>query len=317
MINTAREGEPTVGETSKIVPSLLPKDIDLLTNSRENQIVLFGKTDSDIIYGFKYFQLGDKRQQAAWFKWKLNNPIKYHFIIDDDYYFLDTDNFLQRMSIIQSDLDISITQDSVNYLINLDNWTTVGNGTYSATTKLTTFANQTEWIDNVSTPNGDLVLIDLDADAHENKRIAKYAKCTVTNTDDFTVPGNWEYSDSWEVPSGNFAAGNATIILTSGSTDHGLQTNDKVKWIEGASTATGFVNGTTYYAIRTGVSTIQLSATSGGSAIVPSSSGTGTHKVLKVFEQNYYIGYLYEYNIQLPTIYSTKSDADRTIADVK
>ena len=223
MINASREGEPAVGETSKLVPSLLPKDIDLITNSRENQIVLFGKTDSDIIYGFKYFQLGDKRQQAAWFKWKLNNPIKYHFIIDDDYYFLDTDNFLQRMSIIQSDSDISITQDSVNYLINLDNWTTVGNGSYSATTKLTTFANQTDWIDNVTTPNGDLVLIDLDTNT---TRIAKYAKCTVTNTDDFTVPGDWS---------------------------------------------------------------------------------TGT----------FYIGYLYEYNIQLPTIYSTKSEGNRTTADVK
>jgi len=230
MINTAREGEPTVGETSKLVPTLLPKNIDLITNSRENQLVLFGKSyindsttpDSDIVYGFKYYQLGEKRPQASWFKWKLNTPIKYHFIINDDYYFLDKDDFLQRMSIIQTDTDPSITKDNVNYLIHLDNWTTVTNGTYSATTKLTTFANQTDWIDEVISPNGDLVLIDLDTNAN---RVAKYAKCTVTNTDDFTVPGDWS---------------------------------------------------------------------------------TGTH----------YIGYLYEYNIQLPTIYSTKSEGTRSIADV-
>jgi len=222
MINVSREGEPMVGETSKLVPSLLPKDLDLITNSRENQLVLFGKTGSDIVYGFKYFQLGDKRQQAAWFKWKLNNPIKYHFIVDDDYYFLDTDNFLQKMSIVQSDTDVSIDQDNVNYLIHLDNWTTVGNGSYNATTKVTTFANQSDWIDDVTTPNGTLVIVDTDSGA---TRIGRYAECTVTNTDDFTVPGDWS---------------------------------------------------------------------------------TGT----------FYIGYLYEYNIKLPTIYTTKSEGNRTTADV-
>tara|TARA_Y100000593_G_scaffold54774_1_gene102380 strand:- start:4024 stop:6777 length:2754 start_codon:yes stop_codon:yes gene_type:complete len=222
MINTAREGEPIVGETSKIVPSLLPKDIDLITNSRENQLVLFGKTDSDIVYGFKYFQIGDKRQQAAWFKWKLNNPIKYHFIIDDDYYFLDTDNFLQKMSIIQADTDISIDQDDVNYLLHLDNYTTVSNGSYNSTTKVTTFTNQSDWIDQVTSPNGTLVLVDSNTNS---SRVGRYAACTVINSDDFTVPGDW-----------------------SGATLN--------------------------------------------------------------------IGYLYEYNIKFPTIYSTKTEGNRSISDV-
>ena len=222
MINTNRESEPMVGETSKLVPSLLPKDIDLITNSRENQLVLFGKTDSDTVYGFKYFQLGDKRQQSAWFKWKLNNPIKYHFIIDDDYYFLDTDNFLQKMSIVQADTDVSLNQDNINYLVHLDNWTTVGSGSYSSTTQLTTFTNQSDWIDQVSSPNGTLVLVDVDSGA---SRIGRYAECTVINGDDFTVPGDWS---------------------------------------------------------------------------------TGT----------LYIGYLYEYSVQFPTIYSTKTEGNRTIADV-
>jgi hypothetical protein len=222
MINTARESEPMVGETSKLVPSLLPKDIDLITNSRENQLVLFGKTDSDIVYGFKYFQLGDKRQQAAWFKWKLNNPIKYHFIIDDDYYFLDTDNFLQKMSIVQADADISIDQDSINYLLHLDNYTTVSGGSYNSSTKITTFTNQSDWIDQVTSPNGALVLVDNNTNS---TRVGRYAACTVINGDDFTVPGDWS---------------SATLN----------------------------------------------------------------------------IGYLYEYNIKFPTIYSTKQEGNRTIADV-
>ena len=40
MANIAREGEPNIVEVSKVVPSLLPNDIDLLTNSRENAIIL-------------------------------------------------------------------------------------------------------------------------------------------------------------------------------------------------------------------------------------------------------------------------------------
>ena len=192
MANVVREQEPVVMETSKIVSTLLPKNIDLLTNSRENQIILFGKTNSDTIYGYKYLVSGEKREQTAWFKWKLNNPIKYHFIIDDEYFFLDTDNFLQKISLMQQDTDPSIDEtvgsDTSNYLIHLDNWTTVTNGSYNATTKITTFANQSDWIDDVTSPNGDLVLVDIDTGA---TRVGRYAQCTVTNTDDFTVPGDW------------------------------------------------------------------------------------------------------------------------------
>ena len=188
MGNVAREQEPIIIETSKLVSTLVPKDIDLLTNSRENQLVLFGKTNTDIVYCYKYLISGEERIQQSWFKWKLNNPIKYHFIIDDEYFILDTDNFLQKINLMQQDTDPSIDENSVNYLIHLDNWTTVGNGSYSTTTKLTTFANQSDWIDQVTTPNGTLVLVDIDSGA---TRIGRYAECTVTNTDDFTVPGDW------------------------------------------------------------------------------------------------------------------------------
>ena len=54
MANTSREGEPDVVEISKLVPSLLPKDIDLLTNSRENNIVLAAKSGTADVYGYKY-----------------------------------------------------------------------------------------------------------------------------------------------------------------------------------------------------------------------------------------------------------------------
>ena len=186
MANTGREAEPNVVEISKLVPSLLPKDIDLLTNSRENSIILAAKSGTDIVYGYKYFVVGEKKQQQAWFKWKLNNNLKYHFIINDDYFFLDEDNFLQTIKLIQSENDPAIIQDEVNYLLHVDNYTTVTGGVYDTHQNITTFSNVT-WLPNVTTPNYDLVILDTDSSA---TRVGRYAKPTVSGTS-FTVPGDW------------------------------------------------------------------------------------------------------------------------------
>jgi len=186
MANIRREGEPAIVEVSKVVPTLLPKDIDLLTNSRENSIILLGKTGSDNVFGYKYFQVSEQRQQAAWFKWKLNNPLVYHFIINDEYFFLDSDYYLQSIKLVQTENDPSIVQDETDFLLHVDNHTTVSGGSFDATTNITTFSN-VGWLNTVTTPNHDLVVIDTDTSA---SRIGRYAKATVSGTS-FTLPGNW------------------------------------------------------------------------------------------------------------------------------
>ena len=186
MANIQREGEPSVVEVSKIVPTLLPKDIDLLTNSRENSIILLGKTGSDEVFGYKYFQVADQRQQAAWFKWKLNNPLIYHFIINDEYFFLDSDYYLQSVKLVQTETDPSIVQDNVDFLLHVDNHTTVSGGSFNSTTNLTTFTG-VSWLNTVTTPNHDLVVIDTNTNS---SRVGRYAKATVSGTS-FTLPGNW------------------------------------------------------------------------------------------------------------------------------
>jgi len=188
MANIAREGEPVVVEVSKIIPTTLPKDIDLLTNSRENGIILFAKSGATdcTVYGYKYLNVADKRQQAAWFKWKLNNPIIYHFIIDDEYYFLDSDYYLQKIRLVQTTEDPSIVQDNVDFLLHVDNHTTVSGGSFNATTNLTTFSG-VSWLNTVTTPNYELVVIDTNT---ASTRVGRYAKATVSGTN-FTLPGNW------------------------------------------------------------------------------------------------------------------------------
>ena len=197
MANVSRESEPAVINTSKIVPSLLPKNSDLFTNSRENNIVLFGKTDSDEVIGFRYLNIGDKRQQSSWFKWKFNNALKYHFIVNDQYFLLDKDNFLQSVNLVQADADPALDQDSVNYLIHLDNYTTISGGVFDSVTNKTTFTHGTggcvfNWESSVTKPNpvvNKLVVIDTNDNA---TRIGRYAECTITSSGStFTVPGDW------------------------------------------------------------------------------------------------------------------------------
>ena len=188
MANVAREGEPSVVEQSKVVPTLIPKDVDLLTNSRDNSMVLIGKSDTDTVFGYRYFNVGEKREQQAWFKWKFNRKLLYHFIINDEYYFIDEDHFLQNVNLVQDD-DINIDHENVNYILHLDNYTSVSGGQYNATTNLTTFTNQSDWIDQVGTGNGTLVVIDDNAGA---TRVGRYGICNVINNDDFTLTGNWE-----------------------------------------------------------------------------------------------------------------------------
>jgi hypothetical protein len=194
MANIQREGEPNVVEVSKVVPTLLPKNIDLLTNSRENSIILMGQQhvdnattpNSDTVYGYKYFQVSDQRQQAAWFKWKLNNPLIYHFIINDEYFFLDSDYYLQSIKLVQAETDPSIEQDNVDFLLHLDNHTTVSGGSFNSATNTTTFSS-VGWLNTVTTPNHDLAVIDIDTNT---ARIGRYGKPTVSGTS-FTLPGNW------------------------------------------------------------------------------------------------------------------------------
>ena len=188
MANVQREGEPDVVEVSKTVPTLLPKEIDLLTNSRENSIILIGKSGSNEVLGYKYLNIADKRQQAAWFKWKFNRPIKYHFIINDEYFVLDTDKYLQTMRIVETENDLSITQEDVNYPLHLDNYVPLHGGTYTANNNTTTFTG-VDWLDQISNTEYSLAVIDAETGTN-NDRLVRYQAPGASGTT-LTLTGDW------------------------------------------------------------------------------------------------------------------------------
>ena len=158
-----RETEPVIVESSKLVSGWLPKTINKMIVSPENGIVLFHEegTSSKTFYGYRYFSIGQERQQQAWFSWYFdtgvagNKGIKFSFIVDDGLYILDDDDFLGRVPLVAPDstnnaeyLASSNVSDwnleetgFIKYPIYLDNWTTIAGGVYDAATNLTTFTN--------------------------------------------------------------------------------------------------------------------------------------------------------------------------------
>ena len=87
---------------------------------------------------------------------------------------------------MQTETDPSIVQDNVDFLLHVDNHTTVSGGSFNSTTNLTTFTG-VSWLNTVTTPNHDLVVIDTNTNS---ARVGRYAKATVSGTS-FTLPGNW------------------------------------------------------------------------------------------------------------------------------
>ncbi len=208
VIGVTRDTEPLINNASILVPTLIPKDVDLITNSRENNLIFIAQSyvdatstpNADLIYGFKYLPpstgQGD-RKQAAWFKWRLSNPLKYHFVVNDEYFFIDTDDFLQKINFKQMASDPVIDDDQEgDFLVHLDNYISVTGGVYSSTTNKTTFSSQS-WLGDVTQliATHELVIVDTKTDS-TSTRIGRYAICGDKTSSSFTVPGDWTETDA-------------------------------------------------------------------------------------------------------------------------
>ena len=295
MADIRREGEPTIVEVSKIVPSLLPKDIDLLTNSRENSIVLLGKTNSDIVTGYKYFQVAEKRSQAAWFKWKLNNPLIYHFIINDQYFFLDSDYYLQSINLIRQETDPTTTKNDVEYLLHLDNNVDLSGGSFNDTANTTTFSG-VGWLNTVTTPNYKVAVISPTDGRYQSDNDPDNPMVSGTT---ITLNGNWsKVVNSITVTNGGSGYTSTPTVTISGT---------------GAKATATIANGSvTAITINDGgynfssPPTVTISGGGGSSATATATISSGIYKA----------GYVYDYEVELPTLYPTRTEGQNSRADI-
>ena len=140
MANIQAGRPPDVLEQSKLVHSLLPAAIDSVAESKEQGLVLFATSDtSDMVYGYKWFNTGEKRILSSWFKWKLHGNVIFHAIVDDVYYaIIRTDDQSVQLEKIDIKNQPKISTRTGDYLIHLDNMTLISSMSYSSSNKETT-----------------------------------------------------------------------------------------------------------------------------------------------------------------------------------
>ena len=77
---------PSVLEQTRVVPEYLPKDITTVANSTSLGVVSFGEKNSSHLYHYKYFNVGEKREQSAWYSWTLTGTLQHMAYTSGSFY---------------------------------------------------------------------------------------------------------------------------------------------------------------------------------------------------------------------------------------
>ena len=144
MSNISRDTEPTVIEQSKPISRLTPSTVVDISDSRESSLVLLSSANSNILFGYKYFQDGPERQLSSWFRWQLTGTVIYHCIMRDKYYTVVRYRDHNRLLVmdLQDTMDTAfVTFDGEDYQIHLDNRVTIAHAdiTHDGATNTSTF----------------------------------------------------------------------------------------------------------------------------------------------------------------------------------
>lgn len=154
MFDIRREGEPQLIDQSKIVHRLLPRDLRIISNSRENSTVFFAAQGNNDVYGYRYFNSGRERIQSAWFRWSFPYNINHTFVLGDEFYIVSTDYKLLRVDLQPNATSAQRSEitgedyfgDAEVFNLYLDSWTKIGPisaGDYNEATDLTRISKST------------------------------------------------------------------------------------------------------------------------------------------------------------------------------
>ena len=189
MAQVQREGEPQVIEQSAVVSKLFENDLALISNSRENSIILFSEDDQSTLYGYRYFDQIQERKLASWFRWTLPGTIKYH-CMQDDALFVVLENGTQRellkFSIRMDSNTVALNDDRVHldYLMPVSS---LASSAYSG--GKTTFPKPSGL-----NGTGQIAAYDIDDPNNPALKIGNYAEVTV-NGSNLEIAGDWTGQD--------------------------------------------------------------------------------------------------------------------------
>ena len=183
MSRILREGEPQVVEQSAVVSKLFAKELKLISNSRENNVIFFSEEGNTKLYGYRYFDSGNERVLQAWFSWTLTGDIQYHCMLDDSLYVVVRNNAkdqLLKFSIKIDDNGHFVTSGST-YPIHLDHsmetsgWTYANGKSTKAKPVGLESSNQLAAFDNSGATN-----------------LGRYGKITINNSGQMELDGDWQ-----------------------------------------------------------------------------------------------------------------------------
>ena len=86
MVDITVDSDPEVIEQSKSAGTLLPQNLELIADSKENDLILACERDSHEVWCYKYFNTGEKRVLSSWFYWAMIGNVVHHALIKDSYY---------------------------------------------------------------------------------------------------------------------------------------------------------------------------------------------------------------------------------------
>ena len=211
-----REGEPIVVDQTKIVSKLFDKDLELISNSRENGFIFFSKKGTNTLYGYKYFNSSEERLQQAWFTWEVMGTIEHHAVLDDALFVVVRNggkDVLQKFSLKIDDGEREITDgqgtandatDDITYRIHLDNSTLIASSSLSAydeANNRTTFNLPTGF--NNSSGQLAVYVVPSSTDLTfqgRSENVSTYVESGVTKV---SLPGNWKTYDPQYVEDGS------------------------------------------------------------------------------------------------------------------
>ena len=346
-----REGEPSVIEQSKVVSELFARDLKLISNSRENSVIFFSEEDTSTLYGYRYFTSGRERALQAWFTWTLTGTIRYHCMLDDALYVVirnGNKDQLLRYSVHLDDEGHYVT-DGDDYPVHLDHSykITAGLATYNPNFKTTTFAVPIGFLNTTA----EKAAFDID----DQTNLGHYGVIGIENgTGNYELQGNWSQGvTSTTITNAGSGWTSAPTVTITGGGGALAKASCTVDSVTGAVTAvniedTGYnytsaptltfgnawqastayvigdqvVNGGQIYTCDTAGTSASSGGPSGTSNDIVDGTARWDHSgivptVTATISGEFIIGYNYDMQVELPTLYRTFTESGGTRSDTR
>jgi hypothetical protein len=119
------EDRAVIAENTRIIPEYIPTGLTWSAASVNNSMALFGN-DSQYVWTFKYFNVGNERQLAGWTKWKLPGPVVLFACDSDDNYLVcknGTRHILLKQEMLDSPAEAVVSSSFGDFTPRLDHYT--------------------------------------------------------------------------------------------------------------------------------------------------------------------------------------------------